>query len=300
MPGGTVTTNASQLSAITRLFSSAVFRELAKKGRSPTFARLIAEARIAEICTAGATVGEAFDTAFAMLRRVGHRNEYVYRAALTSNVLLGTHSLKTASMLSEFRVGTCKADLVILNGTATVYEIKSERDSLNRLARQIENYQKVFAKIYVIASESHVRGVIDTVPEEVGILSLCRRSHISTLRSATESFNSIYSKSIFESVRSAEARIILKMLDFEVPDVPNTLLHGAMREIFGKLQPMKVHKAMVETLKQTRNLAPLGSLVDCLPDSLHAAALSVDIRRADHDRLVNALCTPLDAAMRWT
>jgi hypothetical protein len=106
-----VTPDASQLSAITRLFSSAVFRELAKKGRSPTFARLIAETRIAEICTAGATVGEAFDAAFAMLRRVGHRNEYVYRAALTSNVLLGTHSLKTASMLSEFRVGACKATL---------------------------------------------------------------------------------------------------------------------------------------------------------------------------------------------
>jgi hypothetical protein len=299
MPGGTVTPDATQLSAITRLFSSAVFRELAKKGRSPTFARLIAETRIAEICTAGATVGEAFDAAFAMLRRVGHRNEYVYRAALTSNVLLGTHSLKTASMLSEFRIGACKADLVILNGTATVYEIKSERDSLSRLARQVENYQKVFAKIYVIASESHVRGVTDAVPEEVGVMSLCRRSHISTFRPATENLSSVCSQTIFESVRSAEARTILKMLDFEVPNVPNTLLHGAMRDIFGQLQPMEVHKAMVETLKQSRNLAPLGSLVDRLPDSLHAAALSVDIRRADHDRLVGAVSMPLGIAMRW-
>lgn len=294
-----MTTNASQLSAISRLFSSAVFREPAKKGRSPTFARLIAETRIAEICTAGATVGEAFDTAFAMLRRVGHRNEYVYRAALTSNVLLGTHSFKTASMLSEFRVGTCKADLVILNGTTTVYEIKSERDSLSRLARQIENYQKVFAKIYVIASESHVRGVIDIVPEEVGVMSLCRRSHISTIRYATDRSDLVCPQTIFDSLRSAEARMILKELDADVPNVPNTILYRVTREVFGQLQPKKVHKAMVETLKRTRNLAPLGVLVDRLPSSLHAAALSTQVRRMDYDRLLKAVCTSLGTAMHW-
>jgi hypothetical protein len=60
---------------------------MAKKGRAPTFARLIAETRIAKFSTAGATVGEAFDAAFDVLRRVGQRDKYVYRAALTRNVL---------------------------------------------------------------------------------------------------------------------------------------------------------------------------------------------------------------------
>ncbi|MEI9986083.1 MAG: sce7726 family protein [Aliidongia sp.] len=54
--------------------------------------------------------------------------------SVTQKILMGKHSLRTASMLNEFRAGSCKADLVILNGTATVYEIKSERDSLTRLA----------------------------------------------------------------------------------------------------------------------------------------------------------------------
>ena len=53
--------SASRLSALTRLFSSAVFRELAKKGRSPLFRRLLDQADLPGHC---ATVGEAFDSAF--------------------------------------------------------------------------------------------------------------------------------------------------------------------------------------------------------------------------------------------
>ena len=103
---------------------------MAAKGRSATFARLFSIAGIAEIIAPHATVGEGFDAAFTVLKTAGLRDEYVYRAAVTHKILMGTHSLKTASMLTEFRTGSSKADLVILNGTATVYEIKSERDSI--------------------------------------------------------------------------------------------------------------------------------------------------------------------------
>src|SRR4029453_5364083 len=97
-----------------------------------------------------------FDAAFAVLKKGGLRDEYIYKAALTHRVLLGKHSLKTASMLTEFRAGDCKADISILNGTTTVFEIKSERDSLTRLARQIENYKRVFASVFVIGGENYV------------------------------------------------------------------------------------------------------------------------------------------------
>ena len=121
--------------AVSRLFASSIFRELATRGSSPAFARLARETCLFEVPAENGRVRDAFDTAFAALRVVGNRDEYIYKAALTHNVLLGTHSLKTASMLAEFRVGQCKADVAILNGTSTVYEIKSERDSLDRLER---------------------------------------------------------------------------------------------------------------------------------------------------------------------
>ncbi len=291
--------DTSQLAALTRLFSSAVFRELAKNGRSALFRRLIDHADIASRFDSHATVGDVFDSAFGILKVAGKRDEYIYRAAIADKILMGTHSLRTASMLNEFRAGVCKADLVILNGTATVYEIKSERDSLARLSNQVENYKRVFATVNVIASEGHIDGVLATVPEDVGVMCLSQRYQISSVRDAIDCPERICPFTVFESLRLAEAAAILKSFDVAVPLVPNTQRHAVLRELFGTLEPSALHIQMVRTLKRTRNLAPLADLVDRLPGSLTAAALSIPVRRADHNRLVEAVGTPLEATVAW-
>lgn len=298
--GGLLIYSASQISALTRLFSAAVFRELAKKGRSGLFRRLVDQTRLVERCDADATVADAFNTAFDSLKVAGQRDEYVYRAAISHKILMGTHSLRTASMLNEFRAGSCRADLVILNGTATVYEIKSERDSLARLANQVENYKRVFAKVNIIASDNHVDGVMKTVPSDVGVLCLSRRGRISTVRDAVDCPERICPVTVLESLRTAEAEAILKAMAISVPKLPNTKRHAAFRELFAQLDSAALHIEMVRTLKRTRNLAPLGDLVDRLPASLQAAALSIPVRRADHGKLVEAVHTPLPVAMSWS
>src|ERR1019366_3298937 len=128
----------TQVSALSRFFSSSVVAELARKGTSPLLMKLAKEATIIERLPISRPIGLLFDVAFEVLKRKTNRHKYIYKAALTQRVLLGTHSLQTASMLTEFRTGNHKADMVILNGTATAYEIKSERDSLTRLSNQIE------------------------------------------------------------------------------------------------------------------------------------------------------------------
>lgn len=272
---------------------------MAKKGRSSLFARLFRQTGLADDCASDLPVADAFDKAFSILRRSGCRDEYVYRAALTHNILLGTHSLNSASMLTEFRACSSKADVVILNGTATVYEIKSERDSLIRLSGQLADYQKVFAKVYVIAGESHVQDVIQATPIEVGVMSLSRRNRIQKVREAAHVPHKLSSVRIFESIRTSEACAILTDMNIPVPRVPNTRLHREMRSCFEQLDAEQVHRAMVKTLKRSRNLCPLGELVDQLPLSLQPAALSIQVRRADHERLIEAVQTPLSLAVAW-
>ncbi len=297
--GGSVTPNATKLSALMRFFSSAVFRELAKKGRSPLFRRLLEQSDLEKSCDASATVGDVFDTAFAILKVTGLRDEYIYRTALTRKVLMGKHSLRTASMLNEFRVGSCKADLVILNGTATVYEIKSERDSLARLANQVRNYMQVFASVNVITSERHIGGVVAGVPDVVGVMCLSDRYSIQVVRDAADEPGRVSPIAVFESLRSAEAVAILKAMGVSVPKVPNTQLHAVMRALFEELAPTELHAEMVRTLKRSRNLAPLTDLVSQLPESLHAAALSIPVRRVERGRLVDAVTTPLGDTIAW-
>lgn len=298
--GGMKIHSTAQLSALTRLFSATVFREMATKGRSGLFCRLLGQTDLIEHVGPYATVGDTFDSAFDILKIEGHRDEYIYRAAISQKVLMGTHSLRTASMLNEFRVGSCKADLVILNGTATVYEIKSERDSLARLANQIENYKRVFAKVNVIASEGHIEGVLDTIPDDVGVMCLSKRYQITPVREAVDRPARICPVTVFESLRMAEGIAILQTMGVTVPELPNTQRHAAVRDLFARLDPVALHVEMVRTLKRTRDLAPLGDLVDRLPRSLLAAALSVSVRRSDHSRLIDAIATPLRAAMAWS
>lgn len=272
---------------------------MARKGKSPLFARLARQSLLPRSLAASARVHSLFDTAFSLLQQEGYRHEYIYKAALTHKILLGKHSLQTASMLNEFRVGECKADVAILNGTATVYEIKSERDSLSRLERQIAAYTTVFAKVYVIASENHVAAVIDSVPRDVGVLLLNRRYRISTLREAADRPERTSPAAIFDSIRTQEARTILLSRGISVPDVPNTELSAVLRNLFVKLDPRDAHEGMVKVLKKTRNLLPLSDLVSQLPSSLQTAALSVPLRKLDHTRLVAAVNTRLKDAMAW-
>jgi len=288
-----------QAAAISRLFSSSVVRELARKGKSPLFTRLARQSHLLDALCTSKRVCDLFEMAFSLLQQEGHRDEYVYKTALIRRILLGRHSLQTASMLNEFRVGECKADLAILNGTATVYEVKSERDSLVRLRKQVLTYATVFAKVYVIASESHVTAVEAVVPQDVGILMLNRRYQISTLREAVDRAECTSPEAIFNAVRTQEARLILALNGILVPDVPNTALHAILRERFVLLAPMRAHESMVQVLKKTRNLLPLATLVSQLPNSLQTAALALSLRKLDRARLVSAINTPLRVAASW-
>ncbi len=288
-----------QFAAISRLFSSSVIHEMARKGKSPLFARLARESGLPGLLLQSDAVHSFFELAFSFLKQEGFRHEYIYKAALTHKVLLGKHSLQTAAMLTEFRVGECKADLAILNGTATVYEIKSERDSLVRLDRQVRAYAGVFARVYVIAADAHVDAVLRTVSDEVGVLCLNRRHNISTVREAADQPERTSPSVIFDSIRTQEARMILEAQGISLPSVPNTEVSRMLRDFFVQLEPVAAHVGMVRVLKKTRNLLPLSNLIAQLPPSLHTAALAVPLRKTDHARLVSAVNTPLQDAMRW-
>lgn len=295
-----ITLNSSQLAAVSRLFSSSVFQEVARKGKSPLFSRLIAESGLAKAVSTSLPVRDVFDTAFTLLKKKNYRHEYVYKAALTHKILLGTHSLHTASMIPEFRVSKCKADIVILNGTSTVYEIKSERDKLSRLQEQISAYRQAFANVNIITGENHLRAVQENVPEDVGILLLTDRYQISTVREAVNSPSRVVPEVIFDSIRLDEAQQILESYGINVPAKPNTQMYQALRQQFSSLDSQQAHSGMVNVLKRTRTLRPLATLIEALPSSLYAVAFSTTLRQQDHTRLFDAMATPLHEALTWS
>lgn len=289
----------AQAAAAARLFSSAVLHEMACKGRSPLFTRLAVESSLAYDRPKSDRVRSVFDTALAVLQEY-HRDEYVYKAALTRKIFLSRHKLTTAVMLSEFRVANCKADTVILNGTSTVYEIKSERDNLDRLCNQINAYLQAFARVNVVTSDSHATSVLAIVPARVGVLLLTPRGAISVLRDAQDNIDEIRADIVFDALRLDESSRILRMYGIESPTVPNTERHAAQRELFVRLRPEQVHAGMVSVLKTTRTQRSLADLLEFLPKSLVATATSSPPPQSHWERLRTALETPVALALSWT
>lgn len=202
--------------ALARVFSASVLQELVRHGCSPSLACLDRESDLNIDPHSKDNIGTLFDRAFGQFKRCVHRKEYVYKKALTKKVLLGIHSLQTASMVTEFGVGWRKVDVVILNNT--VYEIKSERDSLSRLVDQIDAFRRVFAMVNVIVGENHPRDLESMISSFVGIMVLSDCDQISTVRSAIDDVARSDLEAIFDTINQKEASIILRSVGKLVPE----------------------------------------------------------------------------------
>lgn len=66
--------------------------------------------------------------------------------------------------------GETRADVAVVNGSLAAFEIKSDRDTLARLPRQIEAYQRVFDIVTVIVGGRYVERIIDAVPDSWGVI----------------------------------------------------------------------------------------------------------------------------------
>lgn len=291
---------ASQVAAISRLFSAAVIKELARRGSSPLLCRLLPTTGLLNKFSMTATLGEFYGMAYSILRRTNNRNEYVYKSAITNNILLGVHSLLTSTMLTELRIDNCKADVVILNGTSTAYEIKSERDSITRLSSQIDAFRRVCASVNVICGDTHRAEVIRAIPEDVGILVLSPRLRITEVRRAEACPERISPLSVFHSLRLDEAGTILKYYGFDLPPVPNTERYWAYRREFEKLTSRQAHDGFVKIVQTSRNQSQLREVMVGVPKCLRGAVLSRNLNPTEVERVCCATCATIGEALLWS
>lgn len=289
----------NEASALGRLFSAAVMHDFGRRAFSPLFTRLLGCTRLATQSTPESTVGTVLDDAFDLLSRSKLRDDYVYRSAITQKILLGRHNLNTATLLNEVRAGVCKADVVVLNGTSTAYEIKSERDTLARLHNQISNYRQVFATVNVVTGKSHVSEVLKNTPEDVGVIVLSDRFSFHEVRRPENHPERIVPSMVFDVLRVNEATEILRRLGREIPEVPNTQVRFELGRIFAELDPIVAHDEMVRTLRASRSQANLAGFVRSLPVSIRSASLALKPSLKSRVHIKEAVETPLTKALAW-
>jgi len=84
--------------------------------------------------------------------------------------------------------GLSRIDVAIINGHFIGYEIKSEKDSLKRLASQITTYQKIFDKVTLVTTTRHYKDAEVQIPSNWGIMLAVETKNsikLNTVRRAT-------------------------------------------------------------------------------------------------------------------
>lgn len=265
------------------IFKNSVLIDLARNCQSKIITYLIEQLGVEP-----KTYAEFYQACYSHLCKY-YRSEYVYKNAIVNKILLGRYSLKTTRYFPEFRVGQSKADVVLINGTSSAYEIKTELDNFDRLSSQLNDYMGVFDKIYVVTHPSCSLKLEKEIENNIGILVLTEEYTLKTLREAISNKESVNPKIIFDSLRRSEYCDIIQSATGTVPNVPNTKNYSVCREIFCSLNPTFVHDEMVKVLHKRFLHKYIYYLVSNVPHCLRAAILSLSISNNEANQLTNTL-----------
>ncbi len=266
--------NRKYLPALSRIFTPVVMDSLIQTGTSGYLREVVNNSGLINLLDTSMPLKQFFDWIYDILFK-NYRNEYIYKNVIANKILLGKHSLNTSHMLTEFRVGKCKADAVVINGTSTVYEIKSEFDSFARLESQVKAYYQIFDHINVITSNPQATKLKSILPDAVGILVLTDTNTISTIRESKLNRKNINMDTLFDSLRKKEYVKVIQEYYETVPDVPNTQIYRECKKLFCKILPETAHDLTMNTLRKRNNTKVLKEFITKAPTSLSAYALSI-------------------------
>lgn len=290
--------NARNHRRLALAFSREVIEELSFDGRrSYALSSAINESRHKLPRTPRLTYAGVLDHIYDELA-ARYRCQYLYKNELARSLILGGHGVGGATLLAEVRVRDCVADLAVITDTSTAYEIKSELDSVARLGKQLDAYRKLFARIFVVTHESQLAKVRAASGADAGIILLTDSLKLETVREATSDPGRVDPGEAMSCLRQAEYTWAVAQAFGEAPQVPNTYIYTACRNLFTQLKPERAHELLVAALRRRPRADKLGPFVDALPRSLKALGLTQPLSGLKRGKLLDALDRPYKDAYR--
>lgn len=234
------------------LFSTRAFRPVLTHGGSEELeqrlARLRKDLHLARRASNGVVVNAAYE-----LLAHSYRSEYVYKNLIASKVFVGRHRAANSVLINEFSVGAAVADSLMVNGRATAYEIKTELDNPDKLARQLTEYYRAVPLVNVVVHESAAsRYASELANTPAGLISVGKRWRLSIVKPAEESHESLCVRTMFNTLRVREVEATLANLGFELPDVPNGRRYEEHLNLAMQVAPGAFHQAWATAIKSRR------------------------------------------------
>lgn len=222
-----------------------------------------------------------------------YRCEYVYKNTIATKIFLSRHSLQGSLMTDEIRTVRSRGDVAILNGTSTVYEIKSQYDSFERLNGQLGDYRKIFDRIYLVTTERKAASALELLEPTIGVIALRNDGALSAIRESQSNKHQADPAAVFDCMRQVEyCRAITQAFGY-VPQAPNSQLYRYAKEMFCSLSPSAAHDLMVDQIKRRGKKRSFVELIEAAPTCLKHACLSFSKSTTMAIRIAERLREPL-------
>ena len=98
-------------------------------------------------------------------------NDPLIRKAFHYTFLEKEHRSPNTLVIDELGLehGKCRADIAVINKQISGYEIKSGKDTLTRLKKQIEIYNAIFDYSSIVLEKRHLKEALDLAPKWWGL-----------------------------------------------------------------------------------------------------------------------------------
>lgn len=262
--GGDGVSNANN--ALTRIFTQSTLSSLlSSKVPPPIYQSVI---RRYEIPADGTQSNSDIISEIYCIIRETYRCEYYYKNTLLNKLIINAHRLHTTTALTEVPIAKSKADFIMINGKAVVYEIKTDLDTLDRLETQISDYYKAFDHVCVVAGESKKSELIDRFEgSPIGIYILTAKNTLSKIKEPEEDKSWLNLEEMFRILRKSEYEAVTLQLAGSLPDVPPVRYYAECKRIICSHSVEEVYPLFLNQLKNRNKLESIDYRI--IPDGMH-------------------------------
>ena len=267
---------------LNRLFTQYIFRDLIHNGYNSTYSSIVKKYIQDYIQKDNSQlICELYK-----YMSTSYRNEYIYQNNLVNKLLLGKHSINTTTALTQIPINKSKADFILINGKAVVYEIKTELDTFDRLETQIKDYFKAFNHVCVVSCEENYDKLSTMLGDSpVGIYILTKKNTLSmNMRKEPLEYNGhLDHVTIFKILRKKEYENIVLKYYGKLPQVTPVFYFNACLEYFRQIPIEQAYTMVLNELKKRNQI--IAEEYKKVPYELKSLVYFFDLSSQDYKTL---------------
>ncbi|WP_258543177.1 sce7726 family protein [Parvicella tangerina] len=236
-----------------------------------------------DVFTGAVTKRDVFEQVYQILQEQ-YYGEYLYKNALLNKILIERHDITKTCALNEFKVSNSIADYVLLNGNATIYEIKTDLDTLAKLDKQLHDYSKFAEKVYIVSHSKFIKTLLSRYENShVGIIEMYNRDSLNVVKESVANYDNLSHDTLFRVLRKREYLSIVEDIYGFVPDVPNTKIFRSCYELIKDLDVELFQSHVIETLKERNISSPELLTSRATPYEWRQLCYSLDLKHGEYE-----------------